>query len=36
MPPIGGLDLSPMVAILGIIVAKMLIIPPIVYLGSLL
>ncbi len=36
MPPIGGLDLSPLVAILGIIVAKMLIIPPIVYLGSLL
>jgi YggT family protein len=36
MPPIGGLDLSPLVASLGIIVAKMLIIPPIIYLGSLL
>jgi YggT family protein len=36
MPPIGGLDLSPLVAILGIYVAKMLIIPPIIYLGSLL
>jgi len=33
-PAIGGLDLSPMVATLMIIVAKMLIIPPIVYLGS--
>ena len=36
MPPVGGLDLSPLVAILGIIVAKMMIIPPIIYLGSLL
>jgi YggT family protein len=36
MPPIGGLDLSPLVATLGIIVAKMLIIPPIIYAGSLL
>lgn len=36
MPPIGGLDLSPLVASLGIIVAKMLIVPPIIYLGSLL
>ncbi|MFA9419526.1 MAG: YggT family protein [Gammaproteobacteria bacterium] len=34
MPAIGGLDLSPLVATLMIIVAKMLIIPPIVYLGS--
>ena len=35
VPPIGGLDLSPLFATLMIIVAKMLIIPPIIYLGSL-
>lgn len=35
VPPIGGLDLSPLIAILMIIVAKMLLIPPIVYLGNL-
>jgi len=34
VPPIGGLDLSPLFATLIIIVAKMLIIPPIIYLGS--
>lgn len=34
MPPIGGLDLSPLIAMLVITVAKMLIIPPIVYLGG--
>lgn len=34
LPPIGGLDLSPMIAILLIMVAKMLIVPPIVYLGN--
>ncbi|WP_419618010.1 YggT family protein [Thiolapillus sp.] len=28
IPPIGGIDLSPMVAILGLIVLKMLILPP--------
>lgn len=36
VPPFGGLDLSPLIATLGIIVAKMLIIPPLVYAGSLL
>ena len=34
LPPIGGLDLSPMLAILLIMVAKMLIVPPIIYLGN--
>ena len=34
--PIGGIDLSPLIAILGIIVTKMLIIPPIIFAGSLL
>ena len=34
MPAIGGLDFSPIFAILMIYVAKMLIIPPIIYLGS--
>ena len=28
MPPIGGLDLSPMVAMIGLVVLKMLLIPP--------
>jgi YggT family protein len=34
IPPIGGLDLSPLFATLLILVAKMLIIPPIIMLGS--
>lgn len=34
MPSVGGLDLSPLFATLLILVAKMLIIPPIVYLGN--
>ena len=34
MPSLGGLDLSPLLATLGIIVLKMLLIPPIIYLGS--
>ena len=34
LPPMGGLDLSPLFAILLIMVAKMLIIPPIVLLGN--
>jgi len=34
VPAIGGLDLSPIIATLMIFVAKMLIIPPIIYLGS--
>jgi len=34
VPPIGGLDLSPMFAILLVLVAKMLIVPPLVYLGN--
>jgi YggT family protein len=34
IPPIGGIDLTPMVAILGLMVAKMLVVPPIVALGS--
>ncbi|MCP3689204.1 MAG: YggT family protein, partial [Gammaproteobacteria bacterium] len=33
IPPLGGLDLSPIFASLGIMVLKMLIIPPILYLG---
>ena len=32
--PIGGLDLSPLFAALLILVAKMLIVPPIIYLGT--
>jgi YggT family protein len=34
IPPIGGLDLSPLFGTLLILVAKMLIVPPIVYLGN--
>lgn len=34
LPPLHGLDLSPMLALLSILVLKMLIIPPIVYLGQ--
>lgn len=34
LPPIGGLDLSPMIGILLIMVAKMLIVPPIIFLGN--
>lgn len=34
IPPLGGIDLTPLFASLGIMVLKMLIIPPIVYLGS--
>lgn len=35
IPPIGGLDLSPMAALLGIQVVKMLIIPPLHHLAGL-
>ncbi|MBT8437523.1 MAG: YggT family protein [Gammaproteobacteria bacterium] len=34
IPPMGGLDLSPLFAALLILVAKMLIVPPIIYLGN--
>ncbi len=34
IPPIGGLDLSPLFACLALMVAKMLIVPPIVLLGN--
>ena len=34
MPSMGGLDLSPLIASLLLVVAKMLIVPPIVYLGN--
>ena len=34
VPPIGGLDISPLFAILGLMVAKMLVIPPLVMLGN--
>jgi YggT family protein len=34
MPPIGGLDLSPLFATLLLLVTKMLILPPIIYLGN--
>ncbi len=34
IPSMGGLDLSPLFAILLILVAKLLIVPPIIYLGS--
>ena len=34
VPPMGGLDLTPFFAILLIMVAKMLIVPPIIYLGN--
>ena len=34
IPSLGGLDLSPLFATLLLLVAKMLIVPPIVYLGN--
>lgn len=34
IPPIGGLDLSPLFACLALMVAKMLIVPPIILLGN--
>ena len=34
VPPLGGLDLSPLFATLLLLVAKMLIVPPIVFLGN--
>lgn len=34
VPPMGGLDLSPMFALLGLMVIKMLVLPPIISLGS--
>ena len=34
IPPMGGLDLSPLFAILLLMVAKMLLVPPIAYMGS--
>jgi YggT family protein len=34
LPPMGGLDLSPLFATLMLVVAKMLIVPPIVHLGQ--
>jgi YggT family protein len=34
LPSIGGLDLTPLIATLALLVAKMLIIPPIIYLGT--
>lgn len=35
LPPIGGLDLSPLFATLALLVIKMLVIPPIIFVGSL-
>lgn len=35
IPPLGGLDITPIFATLGIMIAKMLLIPPLVYLGTL-
>lgn len=34
LPSVGGLDLSPLFATLGLLVLKMLVVPPIVYLGG--
>ena len=34
IPPMGGLDLTPLFAILLLMVAKMLLVPPIVYIGG--
>lgn len=34
IPPLGGLDLSPIFATLGLMVLKMLVIPPIVYIAT--
>ena len=34
IPPIGGLDLSPLFATLVLLVLKMLVVPPIIYLGN--
>ncbi len=34
IPPLGGIDLTPLFASLLLLVAKMLIVPPLVYLGS--
>ncbi len=34
IPPVGGLDLSPLFATLILLVGKMLVVPPIVYLGT--
>ena len=34
IPPVGGLDLSPLFATLALLVVKMLVVPPIVYLGQ--
>ena len=34
IPPLGGIDLTPLFASLLLLVAKMLIVPPIIYLGS--
>ncbi len=34
IPPMGGIDLTPLFASLLLLVAKMLIVPPIIYLGS--
>ena len=35
LPSIGGLDLSPLFATLALLVIKMLVVPPIIYLGSI-
>ncbi len=34
IPPMGGLDLSPLFATLGLMVLKMLLIPPIIFIGN--
>ena len=34
LPPLGGIDLTPLFAILVLMVAKMLLVPPIVYMGG--
>jgi YggT family protein len=34
VPPLGGIDLTPLFACMLLLVAKMLIVPPIIYLGS--
>ncbi len=35
LPAVGGLDLSPLFATLALLICKMLVVPPILYLGSL-
>jgi YggT family protein len=34
MPPVGGLDLSPVVVMIGLVLLEMLVIPPLKYLSG--